>query len=109
MKYFTPNTRALFHHASMIVATHQRRRIEHLQNGALRFVCASTFKVQLSLIYNVSSKSISMTLIWPMTMSNFFHWYCYFAFDIGKNEGANFDVDPESNTTTKFIMPVLEK
>ena len=45
------------------------------------------------------------------------HWYCYFAFDIGKIEGDNLrhdiaelvDVDPESNTTTKFIMPVLEK
>ena len=62
------NTPALFHHASMIVATNQRRRIKYLQNGALGFVCISTFKVQLALIYNVSSKSISLTLIWTMTM-----------------------------------------
>ena len=64
------NTQALLHHASMIVATRQRCRIKYLQNGALGFVCISTFKVHLTLIYNVSSKRISMTLIWTITMSN---------------------------------------
>ena len=98
----------------MLVATHQRRcrRIKYLQNGALGFVCISTFKVQLTLIYNVSSEYFDDTDLddddvefesftpedirgrpvdLPPNRSSGCtnHWYCYFSFDIGNNEGAN--------------------
>ena len=46
----------------------QRRRMKYFQNGALGFVCINFFH-QLTLIYNVSSTSISLTLIRTMTMT----------------------------------------
>ena len=46
----------------------------------------------------------AMTLIWTMTMSNLrvLHPKMFVMAEL-------VDVDPESNTTTQFIMPVLEK
>ena len=68
-QYLHQNKRALFYHALTIVMTPLATLTDEIL-PKWRTLIRLHFYLQLTLIYNVSSTSISLTLIWMMTMLN---------------------------------------